>query len=63
MFRKQDALPEKVYLEAIENTNRMADSVESFDLDLAFKYPKLYGSDPHYKNERIQYAIALGSNR
>ena len=44
MFRKQDALPEKVYLEAIENTNRMADSVESFDLDLAFKYPKLYGS-------------------
>lgn len=44
MFRKQDALPEKVYLEAIENTNQMADSVEPFELDLAFKYPKLYGS-------------------
>lgn len=44
MFRKQDILPESVYLEAIENTNRMADSVEPFDLDLSFKYPKLYGA-------------------
>lgn len=43
MFRKQDALPEKLYLEAIENTNRMAESVEPFELDFSFKYPILYG--------------------
>ena len=43
MFKVQDALPEKMYLEAIENTNRMAESVESFDLDVSFKYPILYG--------------------
>lgn len=44
MFRIQGALPEQVFLEAIENTNRMADSVEPFELDINFKYPKLYGN-------------------
>ena len=44
MFRIQGALPEQVFLEAIENTNRMADSVEPFELDVSFKYPKLYGN-------------------
>lgn len=42
-FEKQDALPRTVYMEAIENTNRMASQVEDFELDLSFKYPKLYG--------------------
>lgn len=44
MFRIQGALPEQVFLEAIENTNRMANSVEPFELDISFKYPKLYGN-------------------
>ena len=44
MFRIQGALPEQVFLEAIENTNRMAYSVEPFELDISFKYPKLYGN-------------------
>lgn len=44
MFRTQGALPESIFLEAIENTNRMADSVEPFELDISFKYPKLYGN-------------------
>ena len=43
MFRQQGALPEQLYLDAIRNTNVMADSVESFQLDTGFKYPKLYG--------------------
>lgn len=43
MFATQDALPEAMYLEAIENTNRMAESVEPFELDISFKYPILYG--------------------
>lgn len=43
MFRRQDALPETMYTEAIHNTNVMADSVESFTLDTSFKYPELYG--------------------
>ena len=45
MFRTQHALPESVFLQAIENTNRMAESVEPFELDVSFKYPKLYGAE------------------
>lgn len=43
-FRRQGALPEEVFLEAIENTNRMAASCEPFQLDTSIKYPILYGS-------------------
>lgn len=43
-FRNQNAIPERMWLQAIENTNVMADSVEEFDLDKSFKYPILYGS-------------------
>lgn len=45
MFKNQGALDESVYLEAIQNTNIVADSVEEFKLDLEFKYPILYGSE------------------
>ena len=41
-YRKQNSVPENVYLEAIENTNRMADMVEDFTLDRDYKYPKIY---------------------
>ncbi len=44
MFARQGALDEGVYLEAIANTNKMADMVEDFQLDTSIKYPILYGS-------------------
>lgn len=43
-FREQDALPEEVYLKAIENTNMLADMTEELVLDTSIKYPILYGS-------------------
>lgn len=43
MSGQNQYLPEKVWLEAIENTNKIADSIESFELDKSFKYPLLYG--------------------
>lgn len=43
MFRKQESLPMNVVLEAIENTNVMADSIEDIKLDTSDKYPYLYG--------------------
>lgn len=43
-FEKQRALPVDVYLEAIENTNRLADMTEEIVLDTSIKYPILYGS-------------------
>lgn len=43
-FEIQGCLPEKLYLEAINNTNVMADSVENFELNTSLKYPILYGT-------------------
>lgn len=53
MFKRQDSLPEEVYLEAIENTNVMAASVEDFELDKSFKYPKLYDDEEKVFKQRI----------
>ena len=53
MFRQQASLPETVYLEAIDNTNLMAASVEDFELDKAFKYPKLYDHEEKVFKQRI----------
>ena len=45
MFETQGVLPKTVYLQAIENTNVMADSCEEVVLDKEFKYPKVYDDD------------------
>ena len=41
----QNVLPMSSYLEAINNTNVIADMVEEFTLDTEYKYPHLWGSD------------------
>lgn len=43
-FKVQNALPENIFLEAIEETNKLADSIEDFDIDTKPKYPILYGT-------------------
>lgn len=53
MFRQQGSLPMEVVLEAIENTNRMADSVMDYELDIEFKYPILYENEEEVFVERI----------
>lgn len=42
-FEEQNSLPMNVVLEAIENTNKMAESVEEIKIDTHNKYPVLYG--------------------
>lgn len=44
MFERQGVLPEKLWMQAIENTNELADRCENWKLDTSFKYPILYGS-------------------
>ena len=48
MFRVQNCLPENVWLEAIENTNIMANSVVPSVVDHSVKYPNLYGDKDLY---------------
>lgn len=53
MFRQQNSLPMDVVLEAIENTNRIAEIVEDFELDTSFKYPILYDNEEAVFKKRI----------
>ena len=45
LCRMQNALPLNVYLESIENTNRIADQIETFNLNYEYKYPHLWGDN------------------
>lgn len=51
-FEEQN-IPRAIYLEAIENTNRIADSVEEFTLDKNTKYPKIYVDGEKVFKEKI----------
>lgn len=44
-YERQNALPKEVYLKAIANTNKIADMVETFEVDRHTKYPHIY-DDP-----------------
>ena len=68
MFERQGVVPMDEVLEALENTNRLADSVENIDIDTSIKYPISYGSKEEDErrlveltwrkfNEKIQQGI------
>lgn len=56
-FKKQDALPEEAFMCAIENTNVIADSIGTFELDYSHKYPKLYDDSEGVLKEKIKEGI------
>ena len=56
-YQAQHSLPESVYMEAIENTNRMADMVESFDLDRGTKYPHIYKHPEETFRQKVKEAL------
>ena len=53
MCQKQDALSMKAYIEAINNTNVMADSIENWELDKKVKYPKSYDNEEEVLKQTI----------
>lgn len=56
-YRVQNALPERVFMEAIENTNLLADMVEPFTLDRSTKYPHIYENPEETFEKKIYEAI------
>lgn len=54
-FEIQNSLPKEVYLEAINNTNKLADMIEEFSLDKSLKYPILYGEDVNNQWKQLIY--------
>lgn len=56
-YRRQAALPEKVFMEAIENTNLFADMIEPFQIDCSAKYPHIYDNPEETFKNKIETAI------
>lgn len=56
-YRLQCSLPPEVIYEAIENTNRMADMIEPFEIDYSPKYPKLYDDSEAVFKAKIKEGI------
>lgn len=56
-YRKQGSLQEAVYMQAIENTNVMADMVESFELDRGTKYPHIYENPDETFRAKVDAAM------
>lgn len=63
MFYKQNVLTEEQINEALNNTQVMADSIEDFELDTSFKYPKIKNEEETLKarvNEMYQDKVKRG---
>lgn len=56
-YKEQGTLPMSVILEAIENTNVIADMVEEFELDKSHKYPKLHKNSEEVFYQKIMEGI------
>lgn len=52
-YRKQNAIPEDAYLQAIENTNVMADMIGTWEIDRSYKYPHLWENPLEDFKQRI----------
>lgn len=56
-YEEQNSLPKDVYIEAIENTNIMADMVEMYSIDKSYKYPHLWKTPNKTLIERIKKGL------
>lgn len=56
-YKKQGALTEEEYLEAIDNTNRMADMIEVFTMDRSYKYPHLWEDSEQLLRDKIRQGL------
>lgn len=56
-YRKQASIPMEAVLEALENTNRIADRVKEFKLDYSYKYPRLWDEPEKLLREKIAAGI------
>ena len=56
-YKKQGSLSDDVFLEAIENTNVLADKIEEFELDRGTKYPHIYSNPEETFRKKIEESI------
>ena len=53
----QNSIPKEAYLEAINNTNVMANQIEEFQFDYSPKYPKLYDDSEKVLKQKISQGL------
>ena len=56
-YERQRSVPEEVYLEAIANTNVLADMVEPFEMDRNTKYPHIYENPEETFRNKVYTAM------
>lgn len=56
-YQTQEALPDTVFLTAIDNTNRLLDMVEDFSVDKGTKYPHIYENPEATFRQKIEAAV------
>jgi DNA polymerase-3 subunit alpha len=56
-YKQQKSMPEGVFMQAIENTNVMADMVEEFTLDRETKYPHIYKNPEETFRKKVDEAM------
>ena len=56
-YERQSVLSKEIYLGAIENTNKMASMIESFEMDRSTKYPHIYDDSERTFKDKINKAF------
>ena len=56
-YKKQNSLPMDIVLKAIDNTNKISDMIEVFEIDRSYKYPKLYKDGETALKQKINEGI------
>jgi len=62
-FLRQNAVPKDVYLDAIEETNVIADLIEDYSLDYSNKYPRFENSELEFKKRINNGVVEHGVNK
>lgn len=57
LYIEQNAIPIEEVVKALENTNKVADSIEEFEVDRSYKYPKLWENPEQLLKEKIEKGI------
>lgn len=57
LYKQQNAIPMEEVLAALENTNKVADEIEPFEIDTSYKYPKLWDNPNELLREKIKQGI------
>lgn len=56
-FKTHREIHEEAWMQAIDNTNRLADMIEPFELDCGTKYPHIYDDPERTFREKIRIAV------